>query len=95
MKKDRKNPRAVRRTKTEIAVASIWTGLLGCKDIELDENFFDLGGDSILALNMLFEINEALGVELPPGVLYDYPELRKLCSYIDELRTEPDAIAAE
>jgi amino acid adenylation domain-containing protein len=51
-------------TASEKAVATIWQELLHVKDVGLDDNFFDLGGHSLLTLKMLARINESFGKNL-------------------------------
>jgi acyl carrier protein len=52
-------------------VFSVWSEFLDCKALGPDSDFFELGGDSIAALNMLFALGSELGVELPPGALFE------------------------
>ncbi|RYZ52233.1 MAG: hypothetical protein EOP07_19960 [Proteobacteria bacterium] len=54
----------VAETASEKAVALIWQELLHVKDVGLDDNFFDLGGHSLLTLKMLARINETFGKNL-------------------------------
>ena len=48
------------------------------------DNFFALGGDSIGVMSMLFRIQETLGVEMSPGVLFEAPTPAELARLIDE-----------
>lgn len=70
----------------ENAIRSIWNEILGSADIGPDSDFFDLGGDSILALNMLFRVHADLGVELPPGTLFENASLRLFTAAAAEAR---------
>jgi amino acid adenylation domain-containing protein len=51
-------------TPTERRLASLWKKLLRIDEVGLDDNFFDLGGDSMLALALILEIDRDLGVVL-------------------------------
>lgn len=51
-------------TPTEQRLAELWKRALGLDRVGLDDNFFDLGGHSMLALKLLVEIDEELGVTL-------------------------------
>ncbi|HEX6342483.1 amino acid adenylation domain-containing protein [Umezawaea sp.] len=51
------------RTRTERVLAEVWSGLLGVSDVGVDDNFFDLGGDSILGLQVVARAREA-GIHL-------------------------------
>jgi acetoacetyl-CoA synthetase len=66
----------------ESAVAAIWRKLLGRNDIARDVDFFDLGGDSLMTLNLMFELEEALGVELPVTLIYEAPTIASLTALI-------------
>lgn len=68
------------------AIRNIWCEILGSMDINEDSDFFDLGGDSILALNMLFRVHDDLGVELPPGTLFENASLRLFTAAVSEAK---------
>lgn len=53
----------------QVALASIWIELLGLTDVGVHDDFFDLGGDSLLAVEMLTMIHDRLGLDLPLGAL--------------------------
>jgi L-aminoadipate-semialdehyde dehydrogenase len=69
----------------------IWSHVLAdsipAHAIPLDENFFDLGGHSILATRLIFEIRKAFVVEdAPLGWIFERPTIRELAAAVDELR---------
>ena len=74
-------------TPTESIVAQIWAGTLESSEVRPESDFFRLGGDSLLLLNMLFQAGEALGVEIQPAVLLENPTLRGFCGALDLIRT--------
>src|SRR4029077_15061402 len=51
----------------EIEIAEVWQGLLDCESIGPEDDFFDLGGDSLLATKMLVELEHLTGRKLPPA----------------------------
>ncbi len=57
----------------EAAIAAIWSDLLGVAAIGRDDNFFDLGGHSLVAIQMLSRIQRELGAELSLDVVYGGP----------------------
>lgn len=59
-------------------LSHIWQELLGVAAIGLDQNFFDLGGDSSLAVRMFSEIEKVFGVKLPLATLYEAPTIEEL-----------------
>jgi acyl carrier protein len=52
------------RSRTEKRLASLWMKLLGLDRIGLDEHFFDLGGHSVLGINLILDVESELGVVL-------------------------------
>ncbi|KAL4068584.1 hypothetical protein V8B97DRAFT_1973578 [Scleroderma yunnanense] len=76
---------------TEIKLCAIWTNILPNppETIPLDESFFDLGGHSILATRLIFEIRKQFIVEAPLGLVFAQPTISGLAPAIDALR-EPD-----
>ncbi|KAI0264679.1 alpha-aminoadipate reductase Lys1p [Gloeopeniophorella convolvens] len=73
---------------TEQAMVTIWARLLphAPSPIPLDESFFDLGGHSILATRLIFEIRRAFVVNAPLGLIFDKPTIAGLSTEIDALR---------
>lgn len=67
------SPDSFPREGVEMAIAAIWSGLLGVEPIGRDENFFDLGGHSLVAIQMLSRIRRELGAELSLDVVYGGP----------------------
>ena len=53
-------------TAAEKLVASVWSGILNVDDIELNDNFFDLGGHSLLVMQSITEIESKTGARLDP-----------------------------
>ncbi|KAK4703385.1 L-2-aminoadipate reductase, partial [Phenoliferia sp. Uapishka_3] len=76
-------------TPTEKIIHDIWVKLLPSppSDIPLDESFFDLGGHSILATRLIFELRKSLAVGAPLGIIFDYPTIRSLAEELDSLRS--------
>jgi acyl-coenzyme A synthetase/AMP-(fatty) acid ligase/acyl carrier protein len=76
------------RTETERAVTRIWTEVLGVDRLGVDDYFFDLGGHSLRAVQVMARVNEAFGVNLALHVLFVEPSVRRLA-----LRVEEEVIA--
>jgi surfactin synthase thioesterase subunit/acyl carrier protein len=62
----------------------IWKRVLQIPSIEVDDNFFDVGGDSSLALELFHEIALACGRELPPVMIYHAPTIGALAKLIEQ-----------
>jgi amino acid adenylation domain-containing protein len=80
-------------TPTEVALAAIWQSLLGEGPLGRHDNFFDRGGNSLVAIRLFSRVSASLGVELPFGLLLQQPTLSMLAAAIDRQRT-PGAGAA-
>lgn len=78
----------VKMTTTESTIHDVWKRLLPSAppSIPLDESFFDLGGHSILATRLIFEIRKALVTSAPLGLVFSQPTIKGLARAIDELR---------
>jgi len=73
---------------TEHKMQCIWANILPnapCP-IPLDESFFDLGGHSILATRLIFEIRSAFVVDAPLGLVFEQPTVRGLVVAVEALR---------
>ncbi|GAA5099470.1 non-ribosomal peptide synthetase [Nocardia iowensis] len=66
----------------EQAVAEVFAGLLGAKDIGLDDDFFGLGGNSLLATRVVARINEALDANLVVRELFESPTVAALAARV-------------
>ena len=75
---------------TQQAVAAIWSQLLGIKRIAPDDNFFALGGHSLLGVKLIGAVQEKLnlGDELKLSDLFEFPTLEAFSAHIESL-SEP------
>ena len=69
-------------------LSEIWKRALQVPSVALDDDFFGLGGDSLLALEVASEMGRALGRELPASVLFDR---RTLAGILQEMTVESHA----
>jgi acetoacetyl-CoA synthetase len=73
-------------------LSPIWQRVLQLPSVDVNDNFFDLGGDSSLALQLFNEIAQACGRELPPVTIYVAPTIAALAATLEqpsELRVPP------
>lgn len=87
-------------TETETALGAIWKDLLSTSEIGLDDDFFCLGGHSLLGMRMFSRIQKRFEVSLPLAVLFRAPSVRQLAALIDERRassgeSEADSMVSE
>src|SRR3954471_3587987 len=73
------------RTETERSLAAIWGELLKIDQVGVDDDVFDLGAHSLLAMKALTRIREAFGVNLVLRNLFEQPTLAQLAPVIDGL----------
>ena len=72
-------------TETEALLADIWLDVFELSEIRTDDDFFQLGGDSLVAAVVAARVHGALGVELNLGMFADHPTLTALAHVIDQL----------
>ncbi|MEU7158588.1 type I polyketide synthase [Streptomyces chrestomyceticus] len=65
-----------------VRVRQLWSDLLGVEDIAPGDDFFVLGGDSLLATRLASRIHRALGVRLPLDELFDEPSLERMAKLV-------------
>ncbi|MBU2346701.1 MAG: amino acid adenylation domain-containing protein [Gammaproteobacteria bacterium] len=71
-------------TDIEVALAAIWEDLFGIKQVSLSDNFFQLGGNSLLAIRLISKINKELQVTLPLRTVVNSQTLGALASALAE-----------
>jgi non-ribosomal peptide synthetase component F len=78
-------------SETERALAAIWRELLNLDEITLADNFFALGGYSMLAIRLVARIREQVGVLVPVWKLFEFPTIVELARFIDSCGDLSDA----
>jgi len=68
----------------ELHLAQIWQELLGIERVGVKANFFDLGGDSLLAVRMLVGIRKRLRQELPLSIIIEAGTLERLAQALKD-----------
>ncbi len=68
------------------ALASIWAEVLRQPNVDPHANFFDIGGDSLKAMEVIARVSEVLKVELPLVSFFEEPTVAHLAAVVDELR---------
>jgi amino acid adenylation domain-containing protein len=66
------------RSEMEREIAKLWQELLHVEQVGLNDNFFDLGGHSLLVVQMQAKLREAFGVQLPIVRLFQHPTVSAL-----------------
>ncbi len=79
------------RTAVEEKVVAIWAGVLGVERVGAMENFFDLGGHSLLGLRLVNQLREALGEYVPLAIVFEAPTPGRMSELLE--KKYPVAIA--
>ncbi|HYX24397.1 MAG TPA: amino acid adenylation domain-containing protein, partial [Thermoanaerobaculia bacterium] len=77
------------RTPEEQVLASLWAQVLGVERVGVDDHFFQLGGDSLLAVQLISRVRDALRVELPLRDFFDALTVEEMARRVVE--REPKA----
>jgi amino acid adenylation domain-containing protein len=72
------------RTEMQQAIARIWQEALAVSRVGLDDNFFDLGGHSLLVARVRFTLREKLGSNIALVDFFTYPTVRALARHLEE-----------
>ncbi|HEV3294647.1 MAG TPA: amino acid adenylation domain-containing protein, partial [Streptosporangiaceae bacterium] len=72
------------RTPAEQAIAAIWADVLGLDQVGIHDSFFELGGDSILSIQIISRLRAALGADLTPRVIFTHPTIAALATAIPD-----------
>ena len=84
------------RTVVEERVVGILAPLLGLEQVSVEDNFFLLGGNSLLGTQLIARIRDVFGVKLALRSLFDGPTVAKLSAVIQQLLVEKlDAMTEE
>ncbi|MEU3650020.1 amino acid adenylation domain-containing protein [Lentzea sp. NPDC034063] len=66
------------RNELEQEIADVWTEVLGVARIGVHDNFFDLGGHSMAATQVVFRVSERFRVDVPLRAMFDEPTVESL-----------------
>ncbi len=69
----------------EDRLRALWTNTLGFPEIGLDDDFFDLGGNSLTAVELMGEIRERFSINMSIAALFEFPTLRALAAELTAL----------
>ncbi|MFD8084536.1 type I polyketide synthase [Kitasatospora sp. NPDC059722] len=75
------------RDATTARLRELWTGLLGWPEIADGADFFDIGGNSLTAVELVSHIHDEFGVDLGIAALFDYPTLDALAAQIERKKS--------
>jgi acyl carrier protein len=76
------------RNPVEQELAAIWADVLGLDQIGVHDNFFKLGGNSVLGIQVMSRLSEIFDVELSLRALFEVPTVASLAMSIIKARAE-------
>ncbi|MVO85503.1 amino acid adenylation domain-containing protein, partial [Streptomyces sp. p1417] len=79
-------------TPQEAELAALFAEVLGVPEVGVDDDFFDLGGQSLLAMRLTGRIRTALGAEVPIRAVFDHPTVARLAAHVRTGGTERTAL---
>jgi len=75
---------------SEKLLTKIWEEVLKVKNIGVNDNFFDIGGHSLLAVQIVTKIENKTGKKFPIAVLFEHPTVKQLNEFIQKEDVEPN-----
>ena len=77
----------------EVKIAKIWQDLLGIRKVGVDDNFFEVGGHSILMAQLQQKLKDQVAVEASLVDLFRYPTIRSFSSFVTQKESSSATIA--
>jgi acyl-coenzyme A synthetase/AMP-(fatty) acid ligase/acyl carrier protein len=74
-------------------IMAMWVELLAIDTIDVQANFFELGGDSMTAIRLLRKLREELHAEIKLGDVYEFPNIAQLSDRVEQLLTERSRVS--
>jgi long-subunit acyl-CoA synthetase (AMP-forming) len=71
------------RTETESRLTNIWTDVLGMENLSVEARFFEIGGDSLRAFQILSRLRDEFGIDLNPIEFFDAPTIAAQAELLD------------
>ncbi|NEO63568.1 MAG: methyltransferase domain-containing protein, partial [Moorea sp. SIO4G2] len=75
-------------TQTQKVLAEIWAEVLGIEQVGIHDNFFDLGGHSLMATQVVSRVRLALGIDIPLTTLFESSTIAQLAEVLVEQQLE-------
>jgi amino acid adenylation domain-containing protein len=83
------------RSTIEEMLEGIWCQVLRCKHVGVEENFFQVGGHSLVAMQLVSRVQEAFRLDLPVRAVFESPSIAAMARKIEAcLRAGAQAVAA-
>jgi acyl carrier protein len=74
-------------SKSELLVAKVWGEVLGFDKLSIEDNFYELGGDSILATQVVNRLNTENNIKISLIEIFNYETIKELAEYVETLQS--------
>jgi acyl-coenzyme A synthetase/AMP-(fatty) acid ligase/acyl carrier protein len=71
----------------ECLLAGVWSKLLKIDRVGIHDNFFEMGGNSLMTMQIAVQVRELLKIDLPIVKLFQHPTIAQLANYLNEGKT--------
>jgi phthiocerol/phenolphthiocerol synthesis type-I polyketide synthase E len=78
-------------TEIERVVVNVWQDILGIDQLGIHDNFFDLGGNSLIGLKVISRLKKELNIDIPVTALFEGPTVNALAQVISGGKVEAPA----
>ena len=86
---------AAPRNETEEGLVAIWQEMLGIERVGVEDNFFEIGGHSLLAMSMISRIRKEMEVEIVIKDIFEFTTISLLAKYLEIQHTGKEGDAAD
>jgi acyl transferase domain-containing protein/acyl carrier protein len=80
------------KTETEKKIAEVWQRLLGIKQVGINDDFFELGGDSLNVVQLNNELKKLLDKDIPVAVMFRHQTIRAFTQYLQQEGMEEEVL---
>jgi len=82
-------------SETERTIAAIWRNVLNISSVGVHDDFFEVGGDSLNAIQVMSEINEVFNIDLKLETLFEWATIFKLAKAVNAMRLSLQPMSAD
>lgn len=82
-------------SETDSVLVEMWQNLFGIENVGVNDNFFDLGGDSLYATQIISRVREKFGVTISVAIIFDKPTVAGLTEIINQTLSKKRPIESE